>query len=76
MRAFLFGLLGFVVGAVVAALAVFFGYVAFTVVTDYHDFEGAGAMGLAFFWAPAAALLGGIVAAILFVQWFGRPRAA
>ena len=76
MRGFVFGLLGFVVGLVVSVLVVFFGYVAFTVITDYHDFEGAGAMGMAFFWAPAAGLLGGIVGAFLLVQWGGRSRAA
>ncbi len=75
MRAVLFGMLGFVVGLVATTLAVFFAYVAFTVITGYHDFEGATAMGMATI-APAIGLIGGVIGAALFVQWFGRKRPA
>lgn len=74
MRAFLFGVLGFLLGAVGVMLAVFFGYIVFTVVTDYHDFEGATAMGMASI-APVLGLVGGVIGAALFVQFFGRKRA-
>lgn len=75
MRAVLFGILGFVLGLVGVTLAVFFGYIAFTVVTDYHDFEGATAMGVATM-APVFGLIGGVIGAALFVQFFGRKGPA
>jgi ABC-type spermidine/putrescine transport system permease subunit II len=75
MRSFLFGLLGFVIGLVVTTLAVFFGYVAFTEITGYHDFEGATAMGMATL-APLAGLVGGVVGAFLFAYRFGGKRSA
>lgn len=73
MRSFLFGLLGFFVGLVATVFLVFGGYIAFTVVTGYHDFEGATAMGMAsmlFFLGP----VGGIATAFLFAYWFGAKR--
>lgn len=73
MRAFLFGFLGFLVGLIGVTLAIFFGYIAFTMITGYHDFEGATAMGVAAM-APVFGLIGGIIGAALFVQFFGRKR--
>jgi ABC-type spermidine/putrescine transport system permease subunit II len=73
MRSFLFGLLGFVVGLVVTTLAVFFGYVAFTELAGYHDFEGATAMGMATV-APIIGIVGGIAGAFLFAYRFGGKR--
>jgi hypothetical protein len=75
MRGFLFGVLGFLVGLVATTLAVFFSYVALTALTDYHDFEGATAMGMATI-APFTGLIGGAIGAALFVHWFGRKRPA
>ena len=73
MRAFVLGILGFVVGAAVSLLALLLAYVVFVEVTDYHDFEGATAMGLAAV-SPVVGLVGGIVGVALFVRSF-RPRA-
>lgn len=73
MRAVLMAILGFVVGAVGAVFLLFFGYIVFTLVTGFEDFEGATSMGLATFVAPVVALLGGIVCAALLVQ-VSRPR--
>jgi len=73
MRAILMGILGFVVGSVGAVFIGLFGYILFTVVTGFEDFEGATSMGLATFVAPVVALVGGIAGAALFVQ-LSRPR--
>jgi hypothetical protein len=73
MRAVLMAILGFVVGAVGAVFLLFFGYIVFTLVTGFEDFEGATSMGLATFIAPVVALVGGVVGAALLVQ-ASRPR--
>lgn len=73
MHAVLMGILGFVAGAVIAVTALLLGYIVFLAITDYHDFEGATAMGLAAV-SPVVGLVGGIVGAVLFVRIF-RPRA-
>lgn len=73
MRAAAFGVLGFLVGLVLTVLAVFFGYIAFTVITGYHDFEGATAMGMATI-APFLGIMGGIAGAAFFAYRFGGKR--
>ena len=67
MRTVLLALLGFVLGAVGSVFLLFFGYIVFTLVTDYHDFEGATAMGL-FSMSPVIALIGAIAGAIVLPQ--------
>ena len=57
-------ILGFLAGSIGAVIVLFVGYLLFTVITDYHDFEGATAMGIATVAMPLAALLGGIAGAI------------
>ena len=48
------------------------GYGVFMEVTDYHDFEGTTAMGLAYM-SPVLALICGIAVAALFV-YISKPR--
>ncbi len=72
MRAFLMGTLGFILGSVGSVIALLLGYGIFMAVTDYHDFEGATAMGLASM-SPVVALIFGIIGAALFVQ-ISKPR--
>lgn len=62
------GIAGFVIGAVLGYCIVLFGWVAYTNIVDYHDFEGAASMGVAFFFAP----LGGIVLGIFGAIWLAR----
>lgn len=59
------GFAGFGSGAVVVYCAVLFGWVAYANVVGYHDFEGAAAMGIVFFFAPLGAVVLGIAGAIL-----------
>jgi hypothetical protein len=68
-------ILGFVLGSVGAAFLLFLGYILFTVITDFHDFEGATAMGMATFVMPVVALVGGIAGAV-FLPQITRPRRA
>jgi hypothetical protein len=68
MRTFLYSLLGFVGGLVLGYAGILFGWIAYADVTDYFDFEGASAMGVAFGVAPAGGVLCGLVAAL----WLGR----
>ena len=72
MRAVLMGILGFVVGSAGSLIVLLLGYGIFSAVTDYHDFEGTTAMGLAYM-SPVIALICGIIGAALFVQ-VSRPR--
>lgn len=73
MRAVLMGIFGFILGAAGSLVALLLGYGIFSAVTDYHDFEGATAMGLASL-APLVALGCGIAVAAYFVT-LTRPRA-
>jgi hypothetical protein len=73
MRTFFMAILGFVIGSVGSVFVLFLAYILFTVVTDFHDFEGATAMGMASFVAPVVALAGGIGGAVLLPQ-MTRPR--
>lgn len=75
MRAVLMGIFGFLVGSLGTVLVIFFSYLGFTVATDFHDFEGATAMGLASI-APLAGLVGGLAGAVLFVLLSRRRRSA
>ena len=60
--------LGFMAGAIAGYFIVLFGWVAWTVAFDVHDFEGAKTMGIAFFFAPLAAIALGMFGAI----WLAR----
>src|SRR5690606_14973269 len=46
MRAVLMGMLGFVIGSAGSLVTLLLGYGIFSALTDFHDFEGATAMGL------------------------------
>jgi len=72
MRAVLMGILGFLLGSVGSLIVLLLGYGIFSAATDYHDFEGATAMGLAYI-SPVIALVCGVAGAALFVQ-ISRPR--
>ena len=54
--------------AVLTWLAVFFGYVGVAALVGFSDFEGAGTMAAAFFWAPVTALIAGLAAMVWFVR--------
>ena len=68
-------ILGFILGSVGAAILLFLGYIIVTTATNYHDFEGATAMGFVFTILPIGALIGGIAGAILLPR-LTRPRRA
>ena len=63
---------GLIAGLVLGYCAVLFGWVAFTSVFAYRDFEGAATMQVAFFFAP----LGAIVLGLVLAFWFQsrQPR--
>lgn len=62
------GLAGFALGAVIGYCVVLFGWVGYTNLVGYRDFEGAATMGVAFFFAPVGAIILGIAGAI----WLAR----
>lgn len=62
--------LAFLGGALVGYAASIAAYVAYTEIADFHDREGAAAMGVAFFFGPVVALACGIAAAV----WAARRR--
>lgn len=62
---------GFLAGLVAGYAGSIAVYAAYTTLTEYNDREGAAAMGVAFFIAPAVALICGIVGAV----WAARRRA-
>lgn len=66
MRVFLWGLFGFVVGAVAGYFAVMFGYIAYVDLFRVHDQDGGGAMAMGLVLAPLVGLFCGVVAAIFF----------
>lgn len=66
------GLLGFIGGLVLGYCAVLFGWVAYTTIFDVFDREGAGAMGIAFFFAPIGGVIVGILGAIWLVRRVAR----
>jgi len=72
MRAVLMGILGFIIGSAGSLIVLLIGYGVFMAVTDYHDFEGTTAMGLAYM-SPVLALICGIAVAALFV-YISKPR--
>jgi hypothetical protein len=68
LKKFIAGFFGFVLGAAIGYCVVLFGWVAYTNLVDYRDFEGAATMGVAFFLAPIGAIIVGIAGAI----WLAR----
>jgi len=60
--------LAFLAGLIGGYALVLGGYIFFTVLFDYHDFEGAAAMGVAFFVAP----VGGFICAVAAAAWAAR----
>jgi H+/Cl- antiporter ClcA len=63
--------LGFLLGLVAGYCAVLFGWVAYTNLASSHHFEGAVAMQVAFFFAPAGGLLTGLA---LGIYWQTNKR--
>ena len=63
--------LGFLLGLVAGYCVVLFGWVAYTNLVNVRDFEGAASMQVAFFFAPLAGLLTGLV---LGIWWQRRKR--
>jgi hypothetical protein len=55
---------GFFFGLVVGYCVVLFGWVAYTNLVNFRDFEGAATMQTAFFFAPLGGLLAGLVLGI------------
>jgi hypothetical protein len=72
MKKTLAGLAGFVLGAVIGYCAVLFGWVAYTNLVGYRDFEGAATRGVAFFLAPVGAAILGIVGATFLARRAAR----
>ncbi len=62
---------GFLIGLVAGYCIVLFGWVAYTNLVDFRDFEGAATMQIAFFFAPMGALFTGLV---LGIWWQKRKR--
>ena len=63
--------LGFFLGLVAGYCVVLFGWVAYTNLANVRNFEVAGAMQVAFFFAPLGGLLAGLV---LGIWWQTRKR--
>jgi hypothetical protein len=62
---------GFVLGLVAGYCLVLFGWVAWTNVAGFRDFEGAASMQVAFFFAPLCGVLAGLA---LGIWWQARKR--
>jgi hypothetical protein len=62
---------GFLLGLVAGYCIVLFGWVAYTNLVRFRDFEGAASMQVAFFFAPLGALIAGLA---LGLWWQVRKR--
>lgn len=67
MGVFLGGVGGFLLGALLGYCAVLFGWLAYASAFDVFDADGGKIMGVAFGFAPMAAIVAGVVGAI----WLG-----
>ena len=73
-RTFIIAVLAFIVGSIISYLAVVIGVTSVWDFMGVHDQDGGGAMTLGLVVAPACAVIGGVVFAVLVSMWMAKRR--